>query len=316
MIFFFYGEDSFRAYQKIQAITQKFQEKIDPGGHNIERLDGEVLAPDDFFKAVSTIGFLADKKLIIVKNLLANPKLKNWQDELIKFLNKQTDSLQENYIVFWESSKPDARLKLYKTLTKFKFVEEFTRLSNHQLDAWIKKQTAKHHKTISPDAIDLLLAYVGNDLWQINQEIEKLAHLASQEITATEVREIVKAKTDDNIFNLVEALGKKDKARALKLIEDQLDAGAAPQYVLTMIVRQYRLIIKAKALSNQVAYPGALAAALKIPNFVAQNILSQSKLYTLDQLKKIYQELLVLDEKFKTTADQEKILFAQMINGL
>lgn len=316
MIFFFYGEDSFRAYQKIQAITQKFQEKIDPGGHNIERLDGEILTPDIFFKAVSTIGFLADKKLVIVKNLLTNPKLKNWQDELIKFLNKQTDSPQENYIIFWESAKPDARLKLYKTLTKFKFVEEFQKLGNHQLETWIKKQANQYHKLIRPAAVNLLIAYVGNDLWQLHQEIQKLCHLTSGDITEEEVKEVVKAKIDDNIFNLVEALGKKDKARALKLIEDQLDAGSAPQYLLTMIVRQYRLIIKAKTLSSQVAYAGALAAALKIPNFVAQNILSQSKLYTLDQLKKIYSELMFLDEKFKTTQDQEKILFAQMINSL
>ena len=77
-----------------------------------------------------------------------------------------------------------------------------------------------------------------------------------------------------------------------------------------------RILIKAKTLANDVKYPGALAQALKIPPMIAEKTLAQSKEYTLDELKKIYSELLLLDEKFKTTQNQERILFTQMINNL
>ena len=53
MLFFYYGQDSFRANQKVEAIKNKFKEKVDPGGHNIQHLDGETIGPDDFFQAVS-----------------------------------------------------------------------------------------------------------------------------------------------------------------------------------------------------------------------------------------------------------------------
>lgn len=139
MIFFYYGENSWLAKNKIDAIAKKFKSEIDPGGHNIAHLDGETIKADDFFQAISVTGFLASKKLIIIKNIFNNKKLASWQDALLNFLQKQNDNVDENYLIFWETNKPDARLKLYKKLKTFKYVEEFAKLSNNQLELWVKK---------------------------------------------------------------------------------------------------------------------------------------------------------------------------------
>lgn len=316
MLFFYYGQDSFRANQKIEAIKNKFKAKVDPGGHNVQSLDGETIGPDDFFQAVSVMGFLADKKLIIIKNIFDNKKLKDWQDQLIKFLDKQADSPEENYIIFFQTNKPDSRLKLYKRLTKLKFSEEFEALSASQLKTWIQKQFAKHSKNISLPALDLLTAYTGNNLWQINNEINKLVNFSQADIKEEDIKLLVHAKVDENIFKLIDALGNKDKALALQLLEGQLDSGVNHQYILTMIVRQYRLLIKAKALGDKAKNYFALMQVLKVPKFIAQKTYQQSQMYSLDQLKKIYKYLLYLDEKFKSSTGQEKILFAKMINDL
>ncbi len=316
MIFFYYGEDSFRAYQKIQAIVAKFTDKIDKSQHNIQSLDGETISADDFFKAVTAMGFLADKKLVLVKNIFNNKKLSEWQDALLDFLKKQKDSPDENYIIFWQAGKADSRTKLYKTLKKFKFAEEFNKLKPQELNIWITNQVARHKKKLSPEALKLLVNYVGNDLWQLYQEITKLVNYSKEEVTEEDVKTLVQAKVDDNIFNLIDALGNKDKALSLKLIEEQLKSGVNHQYILTMIIRQFRFIIKAKALGDRATNSWLLAKTLKIPNLVAEKTLEQSRRYTMDQLKSIYKQLLILDEKFKTTANQEKILFTQMINNL
>ncbi len=317
MLFFYYGEDSFRAKQKIDAIVNKFAAQIDPARHNIEILDGENLDPEDFFRAVSTMGFLAEKKLIILKDLLKNKKLADWQEALLDFLDKQKDLPSENYIIFWQTDKPDARLKIFKRLSKFKYREEFAPLTNTKLPAWIRQQADQYQKKITDNAIKLLINYVGNDLWQLHQEIHKLAHYGDQpEIAEEAVRELVQAKIDDNIFALIDALGHKDRALALKLIEDQLNSGVNHQYILTMIVRQFRLIIKTKALQKQISGAAALAQALQVHPLVAEKILTQSRHYDQEQLKNIYAHLLELDDQFKTSAHQEKILLAQMVNEL
>jgi DNA polymerase-3 subunit delta len=316
MIFFYYGENSWLARQKIRAIKKKFQAEIDKSGHNILNIDGENISANDFFEAVSTAGFLASKKLIVVKNIFDNKKLKLWQDALLNFLSQQKDTAEENYIIFWQIEKPDVRTKLYKALKKFRFVEEFKNYSNTELVAWLKKQAQLKNKKIDTETANLLVSYVGSDLWPLSQEIEKLIHFCSEEITADDVKNIVVAKIDDNIFALVDALGQQNKALALKLLEEKFDNGTSAQYILSMVVRQYRLLIKTKALSKQASYAGALAQALKLPPWLADKTFAQSQLYTMDQLKAIYAELLELDQELKSSGASDKLLFTKLVNNL
>lgn len=316
MVFFYYGDDSFRAHQKIKAIEKKFKDKIDPNEQNVHYLDGENLKPDDFFRTVSVVGFLADKKLIVIKNIFENKKLATWQDVLIDYIKKQKDDKDENYLIFWQTGKPKTTSKLYKTLLNFKFVEEFKNPTPNELIKWIRLTAKSYKKEISDKAINTLISFVGDDLWQLNNELIKLANYSQNEINEQDVKEIVQAKVDDNIFAFIDALGNKDKAKALNMLEEKLDIGVNVQYILSMIIRQFRILIKTKAIEKQITHPGVLTQTLKIPPMAAQKTLAQSKLYTADDLKKIYKQLLFLDEKFKSTQNQEKILFAQMINSL
>ena len=316
MIFFYYGENSWLAKNKIDAIAKKFKSEIDPGGHNILHLDGEAIKADDFFQAISVTGFLASKRLIIIKNIFSNKKLASWQDALLNFLQKQNDSPEENYLIFWETNKPDARLKLYKKLKTFKYVEEFAKLSSSQLEIWVKKQCQKNKKNISPQAIRLLIAYVGNDLWALSQEINKLTNYSQTDIEENTVKELVNAKLDENIFNFIDALGNQDKALALQLLNEQMNSGANPQYLLSMIIRQYRLLLKAKLITKQADYPGALAQALKIQPWLAEKTFKQTRNYSLEQLKNIYQQLLILDTKLKTSSLDPQLLFVKIIGQI
>jgi DNA polymerase-3 subunit delta len=317
MIFFFYGEDSFRAKNKIDAIKDKFKASVDKSGISLINLDGEILTLDDFLKNTESQGFFTSKKLIIIKNIFDNKNLKILEKPLIEYLAKQKDSVEENYLIFWQVSKPNPKNLLYKALTKFKYVEEFPKLSSDKINTWLKKEIASRNKTISQEAALTLLSFVGENLWQLEQEINKLVHFShNPEISLNDVKSIVQAKSDDNIFNLVDALGKKNKALALKLLESQLDSGANSLYLLTMIARQFRILIKVKLFSAKIDNSFAVAQALKIHPFVAKKTLEQSKLYSLEDLKKIYQLLLELDFKLKREASYEKVFFLQMIEQI
>jgi DNA polymerase-3 subunit delta len=316
MIFFYYGENSWLARQKIKAIKKKFQSDVDPSGHNILNIDGEDVSASKFFESVSASGFLASKKLLIVKNIFNNKKLGTWQDALLDFLSKQKDTAEENYIIFWQTDKPDVRTKLYKALKKFHFVEEFKNFSSAELIAWLKKQAQIKNRSLDDITANILVAYVGNDLWSLQQELEKLIHFTTNSITPDDVKNLVVSKVDDNIFNLVEAIGQQNKALALKLMDEKFNSGTNAQYLLSMIVRQYRLLIKVKALSKQASYSGAIAQALKLPPWLADKAFKQSQLYTAEQLKKIYSELLELDQQLKSSALSEPLLFTRLIAHL
>jgi len=122
MIFFFYGDDTYRAWQKVKQIKDKFRTEVDKSGFNTLILDGSELTLEQFNEAVSQAGFLADKRLIVIKNIFNHKSLNKIKDDLINYLNKQTDSSNENYLLFWQEGKPDKRSSLFKKLSTYKYV--------------------------------------------------------------------------------------------------------------------------------------------------------------------------------------------------
>ena len=94
----------------------------------------------------------------------------------------------------------------------------------------------------------LLAEYVGNDLFALENEINKLVGYAhGQTITTHHVDIMVHAQFDTLIFHFTDALCSGNARKAYKLLADQLESGAHELYVLTMLSRQFRIMLLLKA---------------------------------------------------------------------
>lgn len=316
MIIFLYGQDTYLSSQKLQQIKDKFIKEVDSTGMNLTTLDGAKLKFEEFNQQVKAAPFLARKRMVIIKNLISENKSKEIQKEVVELLN-QTDqnAKDENILVFWEStehSKSKTKSALWARLAKEKLAEEFEPLKPAQLNAWVKKEIEKQGGKIDSQAIAFLAATVGNDLWQMSNEITKLINYCQNKpITIADIENLVKARFDDNIFNLVDALGTNNKKLALKLMSDQFNLEADEMYLLSMLIRQFRILLEIKDILNQ--HPkmtkDLIARELQIHPFVVQKALWQVKNFTFDKLKQIYQLLLELDFKLKTSQAKPKVLF-------
>ncbi len=219
-------------------------------------------------------------------------------------------------LIFWEGElSPKNISPVFKKLVKEKYAQEFKLLDNKKLEDWIKKRVAQAQGKIQEAAIKILAGLVGSDLWQINNELTKLlAYKNGQEIEPADIYLFVRGKFDDNIFNLVDAIGERNKARALKLLNDQLAGDVHFAYILTMIIRQFRILLKIKsALAESAGNQYALAKDLGLHPFVVKKAMSQTLKYNLGQLKKIYQKLLALDFKIKTSQAAPKVLLDLLV---
>lgn len=298
MIIFLYGEDSYRSRQKLNQIKDKFK-KADPSNINLTILDGEKIGFSNIKKAVQAVPFLAKKRLIIIENLLAK-KNKTLQEELVNYI-KEKKIPETTVIVFWERNSPDERTKLFKLLKKQR-AQEFRLLSGYALSKWIEQEVKERGGKIERDALDKLAAYVGNDLWQMSNEIDKLiTYKNKKSITPEDVELLVKAKLDTNIFNMIDAIGDKNKKRALKLLHDQIESGEHELYLLTMITYQFRNLLIVKDLIEQGMNQYQIQREIRMHPFVVQKTFSQARNFSLDGLKKIYQKLLDTDIALKTS---------------
>lgn len=320
MIIFLYGQDTYRARQRLHTLRDAFKEKFDRTGMNTVSLDGEILTTEAFNKQFNASGFLADKRFLSVQNLFAKGK-EDVQRSVLEMLS-DTQFMTDNILVFLEegdlsapkkrkasSTTKGARKKkvvslpdLFPELLAKAKKEEFPALDPQGVAEWVEKEVKKFGGTIDKKAVTLLASRVGNDLWQASQEVAKLAHYAQGRIIVPDDVDImIQATFDDNIFRLTDALGSNDVRAAMNILEEQFELGAEPLYLLRMLTWHVRNLVSVRSLQDTgVVTAQAVANQLKMHPFVAQKTMRQTAYFSLQDLLAVYDRLLAIDQKLKT----------------
>lgn len=275
MILFLYGPDTYRSRQKLKEIVEEYK-KRHQSGLNFIKIDFSKQEFSDFKQAVETVSMFDEKKLIILENI--------FQEEILEYLkNRKIDDV----VIFW-AEDVDSKNKLFQFLKKKAKVQEFKFLKGNQLNNWIKDYVKKEKADIENLAVEKLVEYVGSDLWRMRNELDKLISF-SRDIKEESIKKLVKPEIDVNIFDLIDALGVKNKKRALELIHDHLKKGESEGYLLNRFVYQFRNLIKVKTGGGKDLHP-----------FVFRKTQSQARNFDFDELKKIYRKLLEIDLDIKT----------------
>jgi len=249
--------------------------------------------------------FLAKNRLVVLENLLSKGN-KKLLEQITSFLAKIPES---THLVFYEEDIPDRRTSLFKKLNLPKQSQEFKILETYQLRKWIEEEVKKENAKIEPAAVDKLIQYVGNDLWRLSNEIQKVTSYTLQ-VTGADVELLVKPKIEGNIFGMIDALGQKNSSQALNMTRDLIATGENELYILTMIVYQFRnlLIIKDVIGDNQsFANKFQIAKQSGLNPYVVEKSIHQARNFSFEQLKSIYRKLLDYDIKMKTGVLEPKL---------
>jgi len=318
MIFFFWGPDTYRSRKKLVEIKEKFLAEVDESGLNLTMIDGARADLTEFSKAVSTPPFLARKRLVVVENIISGAKKKEIKEGVVEILDKK-DLLKDLLLVFWEGEDVDERTSLFKRLAREKYAQRFDLLDQRSLVNWLRLEVKGRGGSINTDALEALAGAVGNDLWNASTEIDKLiAYKDKKVIERADVESLVKGKFDDNIFNFIDSIANKNKKLAHQLLSDQLNSGANELYLLTMLIRQFRILLLVKDLSESGGYLAKqqVASELGIHPYVAQKALAQVRNFTSTKLANIYKLLLSTDAKIKTSYADSKVLFDLLLTKI
>jgi len=129
-------------------------------------------------------------------------------------------------------------------------------------------------------------------------------------IKKEDVELMVEGDTGETIFALTDAVSNGQQVKALELLNAELARGTNELYLLTMIVRQFRILWMIKgALEEGLSGQDAIARQLELHPFVVKKGLTQARKYSIAQLKKIHARLLDIDVKLKTTPLSPELLF-------
>jgi DNA polymerase-3 subunit delta len=322
MIFFLYGPDDFRAKEKIRELKRKFLREVDFSGSSLVELAGADLDLSALHGEVAANSLFARRRLVLIENLFLN-KDQEFLASLAAYLTEQAGA-QDNILIFYEPAlvvikgqaqlavndkvKPltKAQLKLFAFLQATPYAQYFHSLNNQETADWLKAKAAGLGFSLDYKALQLLTVKLGNDLWSLNNEINKLIsyQLATEPdnkiITAATVAALVPNQVEENVFALTDALSNKNKSLALQLLEDQLRQGINEVYLLTMLTRQIKILLAVRASLDNGVDAKTIGRVMKLHPYVLQKSLNQARNFNLAGLKTIFSALLKLDYNFKS----------------
>lgn len=325
-------------YLSTQRIMQMKRALGDPemADLNTATLRGEQASAADILGEASMMPFLAERRLLLVygywdhldKRMAASKSadsaahteaarlLRNLADvptscDLI-FVDSAVDKrrgLWKGFALPASDKAPARKVDGLEALSKqgALTLEELSTPDPRNLPGWIQSYARTHNIAIDGRAVQTLADFVGPNLRQLHNELEKLATYAgSRHITMDDVKLLVSDASEALIWDLTDALSQRNGRRAMQSLYELRKGDANAFYLLTMIARQYRIMLKVKsAMRRGGGSEFDLAKITDEKPYSVKKAMAQANSYTLQELIAIMNRLLEADYAMKTGTDPE-----------
>lgn len=325
-ILILYGDETYLIDSAVKSIVNKY---IDKSFRDINFISYESLSDNEneFYGAVTTFPFMSDKKVVVVENADFFTSTEAISKSLEKKLTDliSMDNLSSIVIFIIKNKKPDTRKKIVKVIKDNGNLCEIRRLDENELGKWIADRFKKKRITINmanANYIALNSGYLDFEsnisLLDIENEVQKMISYVSgkDEINRQDIDNIMVKSIDSNIFKLVDSICENKKNTATQILEEMLLNNIPEQYIIHMIVRQYRMIYRYQILSAKKMSMMQIIDEMKVKKFIAQKLANASKGLSIEKTEKILDKLLEIDRKIKTGEIDKRLGLEIVVNGI
>ena len=262
---------------------------------NFSAYEGKGINPKEVIDLAETLPFFADRRVILIEN---SGFFKNSCEELAEYMPQVPET---THFIFVED-EIDKRSKLYKAVKNAGKIVEFTSQTEELLTRWVLTRIKKEGKNITGSVMQLFLNKVGNDMGNIDRELEKLLCYCMEKevIEAADVEAVTTEQTTNKVFDMVNAIAEHNQRRALDLYYDLLTLKEPPMRIMYLISRQFQILLNIKDMSGKGFDNAAMAKNAGIPPFAVRRNLSQAKGFTMQQLKQAIRDGVDYEEAVKT----------------
>ncbi len=286
---------------------------------NTHRLAGAQVKPAELLSVCLALPFMDSCRLVVIDGLLALGERQSSRAGARTPAGGRSPGGGGNSLGEWEawaeniSGMPETTLLIFKdgpladtnpllrSLRQTAQPHHLTAPSGEGLARWIKTTAGDKGTGISPAAIKSLMDLIGNDLWTLEQELEKLALYASgPNIEEADVRQMVSQAKEANIFSAVDAMIGGRPGVALDLLRQLREDGREAPYIIGMIGRQLRLMALARDLTERGVPQGEMGKRLGVASqYAVQKTVEQARRHSGQDLSWRYRRLLDTDLAIK-----------------
>ena len=256
------GDDDFRKQRELDSLLAELVAP-DFADFDLEHVDGDTATADRVMAGLGIPPFSSPRRVVLVK--YAN----KMDDDEQKKLSAQLGRMPASGCLVMMSPAPDkvdgkprkgSEIigDLSKAIRKVGKVirvgGESGREKSETTRAFAQSLFEEAGKKIDSASLTAFTHRVGSDFLIMSSEARKLVDYVgdSDKITARDVAEVTSETPEEKVFKMVDAIGAKRPAEAMKLLDELFETGDKPENdapkVLSNIARQFRLVWQAKML--------------------------------------------------------------------
>lgn len=262
---------------------------------NFSRFEGKDSSVQEIIGIADTMPFFAQYRLILIED---SGFFKNGCEELAGYL----PNIPPSTVIVFEESEVDRRGKMFKAVNKVGRAVEFGGQKEQVLSRWILGRLKREGKKITQQAMQLFMEKAGTDMGNIDNELEKLLcyTLGKDAIDAADVEAVCTVQVSSQIFEMVNAIGRREQKKALSLYYDLLALKEPPMRILYLVNRQFRILLELKSMKKAGVDTKEMASKAGIPPFAVSRNLSQAACFTASELRQALEDGAASEEDTKT----------------
>ncbi len=285
-IYFFYGPESYLIDLEVQKLIDKALSPKERG-LNLQIFDPQERDINEIIQTAKTLPMFSRFRFILINDADLIP-----EEDIEVFINYFKNPSPTTFMVL--RGKELGNWKSYiSKIENLIYIKEYQRLRGRSLLLWMISRMEEKGKILPELVAQYIADLVGNNLQDIENVLEKvfLSSVNKKRIEMSDLEGIVSDIKVNTIFDLMEAIGRKDLDNALKILDKALESrsisfkkeGGAKRFddpsplILDMMARQYWNMLEIKKVSQNVNRIEELKERLAISAWAVKKLLEQER---------------------------------------
>ena len=186
-------------------------------------------------------------------------------------------------------------------------VYDFQPLKDKQLHGFIEKRLRASGKNYRPSVVSAIISSSGYgnkavnySLYNLDNDLKKIIAYSGDEITTADVGSVLSVNPENNVFAMLDAIGRNRKDEALRLLHNLLESGTPVFNLLRLITGQLELILSIREMMEDGMNLTQIQKKLGVHQFRVKKAAAVGGNCSVGYLKNILSEAYQVDEHIKT----------------
>ena len=292
-IYVLVGDENYFADNIINLLTSKVVNE-DSKDFDYFKFYGSEVNEDKVIDSAKRFPLVGDYNFVVVKD--AKSISKNF-DKLTNYID--SPNVKTILVLSFINQSLDKRKRIYSLAKKNGVVFESKRIYENQIFKWINDAAISKKIKLHPKSVQIIIDFIGNDLSQIENELDKLKINSKPEdiIRPDEVESIIGFSKEYNFFELTKFIGKKNFTKTIEIIEYM--STNSVKYPLTLMISSIFYFFNKLFLYHSVENKREASKIMGVNPYFIEEYKLASPNYSMKDISKIFNHLLEADKRSK-----------------